>query len=170
MMKEKLKSLLEPHKVHSKLGSSLEFLEDIIIFVLTILLFILSIFALYDIAVSLFKENIKFYDLIPKFLYIFILTELFRLMIVYLKERRIDTSLIVKTTLIAILREVIIKAPHFGLNEYVGVSVLLAVLGLMYYIPKYIFVSEEKFELKKKPEKVRTKRVLRKALKVKKSS
>ncbi len=169
-MREKIKQMLEPHKIHMKLGSSLEFLEDIIIFVLTILLFVLSIFALNDIAVSLFKEKIKFYDLIPKFLYIFILTELFRLMIVYLKERRVDTSLIVKTTLIAILREVIIKAPHFTINEYLGVSVLLAVLGLMYYIPKYIFVSEEKFELKRKPEKTRAKRVLRKPLKVSKSS
>ncbi|NPA54205.1 MAG: hypothetical protein GXO21_05995 [Aquificae bacterium] len=164
-MKDKLKFLLEPYKVHNKLGNSLEFLEDIIIFVLTILLFILSIFALFDIAASLFKEHIKFYDLIPKFLYIFILTELFRLMIVYLKERRVDTSLIVKTTLIAILREVIIKAPHFGLSEYVGVSVLLAVLGLMYYIPKYIFVSEEKFELRRKPQKIKARRVLKKALK-----
>ncbi len=169
-MKDKIKSLLEPHKIHTKLGSSLEFLEDIVIFILTILLFILSIFALNDIAVALFKEKIKFYDLIPKFLYIFILTELFRLMIVYLKERRVDTSLIVKTTLIAILREVIIKAPHFGLHEYIGVSILLAVLGLMYYVPKYIFVSEEKFELKHKERKAKVKRVIKKPLKVSKSS
>ncbi len=165
-MRERIKSLLEPHKIHTKLGSSLEFLEDIVIFILTILLFILSIFALYDIALALFREKIKFYDLIPKFLYIFILTELFRLMIVYLKERRIDTSLIVKTTLIAILREVIIKAPHFKMTDYFGVSVILAVLGLMYYIPKYIFVSEEKFELKHKPKEVKPRRVL----KIKKSS
>ena len=144
-----------------KLGSSLELLEDIVIFILTILLFILSIFALYDIALALFKEKIKFYDLIPKFLYIFILTELFRLMIVYLKERRIDTSLIVKTTLIAILREVIIKAPHFKMTDYIGVSIILAVLGLMYYIPKYVFVSEEKFELKHKAEKSKPRRVLK---------
>ncbi|GAB6073048.1 hypothetical protein JCM14244_14250 [Venenivibrio stagnispumantis] len=51
-------------------------------------------------------------------------------MIVYLSERRIDTSLIVKTTLIAILREIIIKAPTFHLPEYIGVSILLSVLGL----------------------------------------
>lgn len=78
-MKKKLLALIEPHKIHRKLGDALEFIEDIIVFFLIILLFILSVYALYDIAVALMKEKIKVYDLIPKFIYLFILIELFRL-------------------------------------------------------------------------------------------
>jgi uncharacterized membrane protein (DUF373 family) len=80
-------------------------------------------------------------------------------MIVYLTERRVDTSLIVKTTLIAVLREIIIKAPHLKFYDYLGVSILLIVLGSMYYIPKYIFISEKDFRLKKNQKRIKTKGV-----------
>ncbi|WP_456402745.1 phosphate-starvation-inducible PsiE family protein [Persephonella sp.] len=162
-MKKKLLSLIEPHKIHKKLGDALEFIEDIIVFFIIILLFILSVYALYDIALALLKEKAKVYDLIPKFIYLFILIELFRLTIVYLKERRIDTSLMIKTTLIAVLREIIIKAPHFKPMDFVGIGVLTLVLALIYYVPKYIFISEAHFELKTKPKhhKLKTKRMVK---------
>ncbi len=162
-MKKKLLSLIEPHKIHKKLGDALEFIEDIIVFFIIILLFILSIYALYDIALALLKEKAKVYDLIPKFIYLFILIELFRLTIVYLKERRIDTSLMIKTTLIAVLREIIIKAPNFKPMDFVGIGVLTLVLALIYYVPKYIFISEAHFELKTKPKhhKLKTKRMVK---------
>ena len=160
-IKRRIKSLIEPHKVHKKLGDFLEFLEDVIVLILLLLLFLLSIYALYDIYLGLTKAKVKVYDLIPKFIYLFILIELFRLTIVYLKERRIDTSLIVKTTLIAVLREIIIKAPYFKPLDYVGIGFLTLILALMYYVPKYIFVSEAEFELKKRPTGLKTKRVVK---------
>jgi Predicted membrane protein len=155
----KFKDILKGNFLHEKIGDIFELFEDIIIVLLTILLFILSINALYDIALALFSEKYSFIELIPKFLYVFILTELFRLMIVYLTERRIDTSLIVKTTLIAVLREVVIKAPYLKFYDYIGISVLLIVLGSMYYIPKYIFISEKDFRLKKDRKRIKTKGV-----------
>jgi len=112
----KFKDILKNQFLHEKLGDIFELFEDIIIVLLTVLLFILSINALFDIGLALFSEKYSFIELIPKFLYVFILTELFRLMIVYLTERRVDTSLIVKTTLIAVLREIIIKAPYLKFN------------------------------------------------------
>jgi uncharacterized membrane protein (DUF373 family) len=136
-----IKKFLKPQAIHGKIGDLLETLEEIIVFILTILLLILSLRALYDIAVDLFVTDISFISLIPKFIYVFILIELFRLMIVYLLERRLDTALIIKTTLIAILRETIIKAPHLTLPDYIGLSLLLIVLSSMYYIPKYAFKS-----------------------------
>ncbi len=136
-----IKKFLKPQAIHGKIGDLLETLEEIIVFILTILLLILSLRALYDIAMDLFVTEISFINLIPKFIYVFILIELFRLMIVYLLERRLDTSLIIKTTLIAILRETIIKAPHLTLHDFIGLSLLLIVLGSMYYIPKFIFKS-----------------------------
>ncbi|ACN99657.1 conserved hypothetical protein [Sulfurihydrogenibium azorense Az-Fu1] len=149
-LKEKYKKLLEPQKIHEKLGDLFEFFEDVIISLLTLLLFVLSIIAIFDLSKSLLSEDHTFMDFVPKFLYLFILAELFRLNIVYLTERIIDTSLIVKTTLIAVLREIIIKAPQLKFLDYIGVSVLLAVLALTYYIPKYVFKKERKFGIRKR--------------------
>ena len=155
----KFKDILKNQFLHEKLGDIFELFEDIIIVLLTVLLFILSINALFDIGLALFSEKYSFIELIPKFLYVFILTELFRLMIVYLTERRVDTSLIVKTTLIAVLREIIIKASHLKFYDYIGISILLIVPGSMYYIPKYIFISEKDFRLKKNQKRIKTKGV-----------
>jgi hypothetical protein len=47
--------------LHEKLGDIFELFEDIVIVLLTVLLFILSINALYDIALALFSEKIQFY-------------------------------------------------------------------------------------------------------------
>lgn len=143
------KGWLEPHKLHKKLGNFLELIEDIIVLILVIFIFIISLVALYDIGIGLIEGKGEIYNLLAKFIYIFILIEIFRLTIIYLKERRIDTSLMVKTTLIAVLREIIIKAPHFKMQDYIGVSILTGILALAYYIPKYIFVSEKKFELRR---------------------
>lgn len=152
---EKLKQFLEANYLGKRFGDLFEFFEDLIVVVLSVLLFILSVVALWDIGYGIFNQSYSFIELIPKFLYVFILIELFRLMIVYLTERRIDTSMVVKTTFIAVLREVIIKAPHLKFEDYIGISVLIAVLGIIYYVPKFYFASERDFSLRRKFLKIR---------------
>lgn len=147
-MRKKWEKLVSPHNVHRTLGNTLEFFEDLIILALTGVIFYISILAIYDIITLVLYKEAKPLDVIPKFLYLFILIELFRLLIFYLKERELDTSLIVKTTFIAILREVIIKAPHFKFQDYIGASILILVIGTLYYVPKYIF-KKEFYPLKK---------------------
>jgi uncharacterized integral membrane protein len=66
-----IKRFLKPQAIHGKLGDLLETLEEIIVFILTILLLILSVRALYDIAVDLFVADISFTALIPKFICIY---------------------------------------------------------------------------------------------------
>lgn len=158
---ERLKKILEANYIGRTTRDLFEFLEDFIVLILSILLFFLSIVAILDIGYSIFSQKSSFIELIPKFLYIFILIELFRLMIVYLTERRIDTSMVVKTTFIAILREVIIKAPHLKFEDYIGISILIAVLGVLYYVPKLYFTSEKDFSLKRNIYKIK-KNIIRK--------
>jgi len=124
-MKKKFQKLVEPHKLHSKLGDTFEFVGDLFIVFLIILLFYLGFLALVDIGHDLIAGKTPFEELLAKFIYIFILTELFRLMIIYLRERRVDIPTVIKTTLIAILREVIIKAPHYKFLDFIGISLLL---------------------------------------------
>ncbi|HIQ25018.1 MAG TPA: hypothetical protein EYH43_03450, partial [Persephonella sp.] len=66
-MKQKLKELVIPHQVHRKLGDTLEFFEDIIILALTLVLFYVSIIAIWDIVALLVYGEAKFMDVIPKF-------------------------------------------------------------------------------------------------------
>jgi len=148
-MRKKWQKLVSPHNVHKTLGDTLEFFEDLIILALTGVIFYITILAIYDIIGLVLYKEAKPLDVIPKFLYLFILIELFRLLIYYLKERELDTSLIVKTTLIAVLREIIIKAPHFKFYDYIGASLLILVIGLLYYVPKYVF-KKEFYKIKKK--------------------
>jgi uncharacterized membrane protein (DUF373 family) len=149
-MRKKWEKLVSPHNIHRTLGNSLEFFEDLIILALTGVIFYVSILAIYDIVHAVVYKEAKPIDIIPKFLYLFILVELFRLLIFYLKERELDTSLIVKTTLIAVLREIIIKAPHFKFQDYVGASLLIITIGALYYLPKYFF-RKEFYLMKKTP-------------------
>lgn len=157
-MKKTWERIVLPNQIHKKLGDTLEFFEDLIILALTGVIFYVSILAIYDIIALVLYEEAKPLEIIPKFLYLFILIELFRLLIYYLKEREIDTSLIVKTTLIAILREVIIKAPHYKFYDYIGASILILVIGSLYYIPKYVFKKEFYFKRQRKV-KVKTRKV-----------
>ncbi|HTL89108.1 MAG TPA: phosphate-starvation-inducible PsiE family protein, partial [Leptolyngbya sp.] len=63
-------------------------------------------------------------------LFILILVELFRLLIVYLKEQRISVGAAVEISLVSVLREVIIQGVlEIPTNQLLGVCVFLAVLG-----------------------------------------
>jgi len=149
-MKKKFQKLVEPHKLHSKLGDTFEFVGDLFIVFLIILLFYLGFLALVDIGHDLIAGKTPFEELLAKFIYIFILTELFRLMIIYLRERRVDIPTVIKTTLIAILREVIIKAPHYKFLDFIGISLLLLSLGVLLYAPEFFPKREKAVKLKKK--------------------
>ncbi len=92
MLKMKLKDFFGKNKFFNTFGEVFEIFKEFFIVILTLLLFSLTLNALYDIEFSIFLEKYNLIDLIPKFLYIFILTELFRLNIIYLTEIRIDTS------------------------------------------------------------------------------
>ncbi len=142
------KEFLKEGYIRKKVGSIFELFEDGIVAISALLLFYLNVLALYDIFQTLLKGEINISELTPKFLYVFVLIELFRLMIIYLTERRIDISMIVKTTLISILRELIVRAPHLKSSDYYGIGFLISVLALAYYVPKFFFLSEKAFALK----------------------
>ncbi len=161
-MRKKFKKLVEPYQLHSKLGDTFEFVGDLFIVLLIILLFYLGFLALIDIGEDLISRTVPFEELIAKFIYIFILTELFRLMIIYLRERRVDVPTVIKTTLIAILREVIIKAPHYKFADFIGIGFLLLVLGILLYVPELLPSKEKKIKIKKR----QVKKAVRKKLEI----
>jgi uncharacterized membrane protein (DUF373 family) len=68
--------------------------------------------------------------LLSEVLFVLILMELYRLLILYLREHRISVALTAEVALVTTLREVMLKEAHdLEWLRLVGVSRLLVVLG-----------------------------------------
>jgi uncharacterized membrane protein (DUF373 family) len=52
---------------------------------------------------------VKFHDITADILFILILVELFRLLIIYLQEKRVSIGVSVEVAIVSVLREVIVK-------------------------------------------------------------
>jgi uncharacterized membrane protein (DUF373 family) len=120
-----------PHtQVHSLVRRTLEQLEDIVVFLLMVLLLVLSVQALWRLARMALFESAATTQLLSEIIFILILTEVYRLLIFYLREHRISVALAVEVALVSTLREIMLKGAHeFEWLRLLGLSVLLLVLG-----------------------------------------
>jgi uncharacterized membrane protein (DUF373 family) len=120
-----------PHtQVHSLLRRTLENLQDVIATLLLALLLVLSLQALWRLARMALIEGAGITELLSEIVYILILTELYRLLIFYLREHRISVALTVEVVLVSTLREVMLKGAHeFESLRLLALSVLMVVLG-----------------------------------------
>lgn len=73
---------------------------------------------------------IKFQDVTSDILFILILIEIFRLLIIYLQEQRISVGVAVEVSIVSVLREVIIRgALEIPWQQILAVCGFLLVLG-----------------------------------------
>jgi uncharacterized membrane protein (DUF373 family) len=86
----------------------LEFVQDIIVLGLCASLFIAMLIKLIHLGTSLLSGT-DFSAVIADILFILVLIELFRLLIIYLEEHRISVATMVEVGIVATLREVILK-------------------------------------------------------------
>ncbi|MBW4641154.1 MAG: phosphate-starvation-inducible PsiE family protein [Gloeocapsa sp. UFS-A4-WI-NPMV-4B04] len=87
---------------------NLEFIQNLIVVLLCISLFCIMVIRLGEIFVSLLHP-LKFQNVTSDLLFILILVELFRLLIIYLQEQRISIGVAVEVSIVSVLREVIIR-------------------------------------------------------------
>jgi uncharacterized membrane protein (DUF373 family) len=122
-----------PHtQVHTILRRALENLQDVIATSLIVLLFVLSVQALWRLARMAFLERAPPAELLSEVMFVLILTELYRLLIFYLREHRVSAALAVEVALVSILREVMLKGAHeFDPLRLFAISLLLIVLGAL---------------------------------------
>jgi uncharacterized membrane protein (DUF373 family) len=120
-----------PHtQVHSVLRRTLENLQDVIVTILMVLLLVVSLQALWRLARMAVIDEAAPTQLLSEIIFVLILTELYRLLIFYLREHRISVALMVEVALVSTLREVMLKGIHeFEWLQFVGLSLLLVVLG-----------------------------------------
>lgn len=118
----------------------LQNLQNLIVVVICLLMFWMMILQIYRISMeTLHAKNFRF--IAGDFIYLFVLMELFRLMIYYLEEQRIMLGLIIEVTIVSMLREVILEGVlNIEWQRVLALSVLIfiltATMALHYYIEK----------------------------------
>lgn len=121
---------LVPHtQVHALVRRTLENLQDVIATLLMVLLLVLSLEALWRLALMT-VEAAATTQLLSEVVFVLILMEVYRLMIFYLREHRISVALTVEVALVSTLREVLLKGAYdFEWHRLLGISLFLVVLG-----------------------------------------
>ena len=92
----------------SRVIKFLEFVQDSIIISLCIGLFGFMTLQLREMFVSLLPP-LNFTQVTADILFVLILVELFRLLIIYLQERRVSIGVAVEVSIVSVLREIIVK-------------------------------------------------------------
>ena len=116
----------------------LELVQDLIVISLCIGLFSFMVMKLREMFLSLLPP-LNFPQVTADILFLLILVELFRLLIIYLKEHRVSIGVAVEVSIVSVLREIIVR----GILETPWVQVMsacsfLLVLGALLVIRAWI--------------------------------
>jgi uncharacterized membrane protein (DUF373 family) len=136
LSKELLKDLskhaseIQPLKPrHDRIVKGLETIQDLIIISLCIGLFSFMVLQLREMFLSLLPP-LNFQAVTSDIMFLLILVELFRLLIIYLQEQRVSIGVAVEVSIVSVLREVIVhgvlEAP-FG--QILSACAFLMVMG-----------------------------------------
>lgn len=120
-----------PHtQVHTLLRRALENVQDVVVILVMVALLALSLQAMWRLGRTAVVEVAPVSHVLSDVIFLLILTELYRLLIYYLREHRISVALAVEVTLVSVLREVMLNGAHeFEWHRLAALSLLLSVLG-----------------------------------------
>jgi uncharacterized membrane protein (DUF373 family) len=120
---------------------NLELFQNFIIVSLCVGLFCVMLIRLGDMYISLLNP-LNFKLVTSDILFILILVELFRLLIIYLKEQRISVATAVEVSLVSALREVILQGVlDIPVDRLLSICVFLSVLGGLLLLRVSMFQS-----------------------------
>jgi len=125
---------------------NLEFFQNFIVVSLCIGLFCVMLIRLGEMFLSLLQP-INFQSITSDILFVLILVEMFRLLIIYLQEQRISIGAAVEVSLVSALREVILQGVvDIPIDHLLGVCAFLVVLGGLLYLRVWMFQRSEMTE------------------------
>ncbi|NLQ06363.1 phosphate-starvation-inducible PsiE family protein [Cylindrospermopsis raciborskii] len=113
---------------------NMEAFQDLIVMVLCLALFAVMLIQLWGIIIDITKF-IGYKELTSKILFVLILVELFRLLIVYLQEHSISVGVAVEVAIVSVLREVVVH----GALDISGVQTA-AICGLLFILGGLLLV------------------------------
>lgn len=109
----------------------LELVQDVIVLGLCAALFVAMLIKLFHLGQVLLRDT-DFSAVIADILFILVLIELFRLLIIYLEEHRISVSTMVEVGIVSTLREVILKgAMEVDWRRMLVLCAFILTLGLL---------------------------------------
>lgn len=110
----------------SRMIRLLETVQDLIVVCLCIGLFSFMVLQLREMVLSLLPP-LQFQTVTSDILFLLILVELFRLLIIYLQEHRVSIGVAVEVSIVSVLREIIVR----GVLETPWIQVLVACVFLL---------------------------------------
>ncbi len=133
-------------RVHDIFRKTLETIQDLIIIGLSIIVFYVSLKVLLNIVTEV-SQAFEFQRVVSEILYIMILVETYRMLIVYLKEHRVAVSFMAEIALVAVLREVILT----GALEIPPITLAMTTLFILalVFVIKFT-VREERADVEEK--------------------
>jgi uncharacterized membrane protein (DUF373 family) len=115
----------------NRIVRSLELIQDVIVISLCIGLFSFMAIQVRDMFLSLLPP-LNFQVVTADILFLLILVELFRLLIIYLQEQRISIGVAVEVSIVSALREVIVKGVlETNWTQVLATCAFLLVLGIL---------------------------------------
>jgi uncharacterized membrane protein (DUF373 family) len=112
----------------------MEAFQDLIVIVLCLGLFAVMLIQLWGILIAL-TQPLDYKHVTAKILFVLILVELFRLLMVYLQEHSISVGVAVEVTIVSLLREVVV----YGVLEISWVHTA-AICGLLFVLGGLLLV------------------------------
>ncbi|MDB9538979.1 phosphate-starvation-inducible PsiE family protein [Anabaenopsis tanganyikae CS-531] len=117
---------------------TLEFIQDVIVVSLCMGLFSFMVIQVWDMFLSLLPP-LDFHVVTADILFLLILVELFRLLIIYLQEQRISIGVAVEVAIVSALREVIVKGVlETDWSQVLATCAFLLVLGVLLVLRVWI--------------------------------
>jgi uncharacterized membrane protein (DUF373 family) len=116
---------------HQTLRKYLELVQDLIVLGLCAALFVAMLIKLFHLGKALMGST-DFAAVIADILFILVLIELFRLLIIYLEEHRVSVSTMVEVGIVSTLREVILKgALQVDWRQMIVMCAFILTLGVV---------------------------------------
>jgi len=120
-----------PHtQVHRFLRRTLEMAQDAVVVVLLVMLLAITVQALWQLGQMIFQQSAPYPTLLSHIVFVLILAELYRTLIVYLREHRVSVALIVEVAIVSTVQDLMLKSAHeYDPQRVFGGALLLLVLG-----------------------------------------
>ncbi len=122
-----------PHtEIHHLSRRFLEGAQDILVVALVLVLFGLMVRTLLILLSHLFGPALDFRVVIAEVLFMLVMVELMRLLVVYLEEHRVAVDFMVELGIVATLREVVLRGVvELGWAQVLAISAFLLTLGAL---------------------------------------
>jgi uncharacterized membrane protein (DUF373 family) len=140
---------------------ALELVQDFIVICLCIGLFSFMVLEIREMFVSLLPP-LEFQEVTAEILFLLILVELFRLLIIYLQEQRVSIGVAVEVSIVSVLREVIVRGVlETNWTQVLATCAFLLVLGILLVVRVWLPPTFERID----PEQEISKRYKNRSLK-----